>query len=160
MKNILSKKIILLLALLLIPTIVSAQLPEERSVELRTDPKKAEENIVEVIIGTTPPLPTENGLLILRAFDDRNGDGKHDSNEDELENLLTCRIDDVEYALPAFIPGLKYNGNYQLTCTGETFTPSQPIADIFISQRGQIIKLDLACRNTPPPAAEAPPVNR
>lgn len=136
----------LLFFTLLFPLSLMAQEPGERSVELRTDVETPDDSVLDVILGSTPQLATENGLLVIRAYLDSNNNGERELKEQELENQLLCQIDEIEYTVPAFIPGLKYNGNYQITCSGEKFTPSRSIPEVFIAHRGQIIKMDLACR--------------
>lgn len=156
MKNIIPIIVVLLAIHLSLPLLLAAQPPEERSVEIRTDPEKPKDTIVDVLIGTTPPMPTENGLLILRAYYDKDNNGKRGELDQELDNLLICEIDAIKYSLPAFIPGLMYNKNYSITCSGEDFMPSRPIPEVFIAKHGQIIKMDLPCRPYTPPSITEP----
>ena len=120
-----------------------------------------EENYLTLIFGSPPPLGTQRGILVIDAFSDLNGNGRRDPGETDLTGQLSCTLDGIDYTVPAFIPGLKYEGSYKLVCQGPSFQPDLPQRDLFIAQRGEIIRIDLPCRKiaqsatTPPPAAAA-----
>ncbi len=67
----------------------------------------------------------------------------------------------ADYTIPAFIPGLKYEGNYKLSCQGASFQPALTQPDLFIARRGAIIRLDIPCRKVVggeiPPLLQDPP---
>jgi len=105
-----------------------------------------EENLLSLIFGSPPPLATQRGILLIDAFADLNGNGRRDPGEADLGGQLSCILDGIDYTVPAFIPGLKYEGSYQLVCQGASFQPALAQHDLFIAQRGEIIRLDLPCR--------------
>lgn len=105
-----------------------------------------QENWLSLIFGTPPPLATQRGILVIDAFVDQNGNGRRDPGEADLDGQLSCTLDGIDYTIPAFIPGLKYEGTYKLACQGPSFQPDLPQHDLFIGQRGEIIRIDLPCR--------------
>jgi len=113
-------------------------------------------NILDLIFGTPPPMATERGLLLIDAFFDRNGNDRRDPGEEDLDREIFCLVDGVEYDVPAFIPGLAFQGSYRMLCAGEKFTPSVEKMDIFVGQRGQFLHLDIPCRKAS--VSPAPPV--
>ncbi|TYP00343.1 hypothetical protein EDC39_101510 [Geothermobacter ehrlichii] len=119
----------------------------EASVNMRKQlpAREPEESILDLTFGSPPPLATERGILIIDAFFDRNGNGRHDPDEDELTDKITCSLDGIDYSVPAFIPGLPYQETFELSCSGEQYTPRLDDSEIFVSKRGQILHLDLPC---------------
>jgi len=111
------------------------------------------ETVLDLVFGTTPAPPTEHGTLIVDAFDDKNGDGKRDDNEPALQKEIVCTVDKIDYPVPAFIPGLDYNGRYEVRCRGERYRPAVTDSTIFIERRGAVIEIDLPCQ----PVAEKQP---
>lgn len=88
-------------------------------------------------------MPTERGILIIRAFHDRNGNGRKDEGEESLREEIVCRVDDTAYDVPAFIPGLRLNGTFSIECEGENYVPHFNETSVFIKHRGQIVQVDL-----------------
>jgi len=124
--------------------------------EFNLDRNRApEENLLSLIFGSPPPMATERGILLIDAFLDDNGNGQRDPGEEDLAGKISCRLDGIDYTVPAFIPGLKYEGSYQLACSGASFEPDLTQPDLFVGQRGEIIRIDIPCRSlaeaTPPP---------
>ena len=117
-----------------------------------------QENLLSLIFGSAPPLATERGILVIDAFADQNGNGHRDPGEVDLSGLLSCSLDGIDYTIPAFIPGLKYEGNYKLSCQGASFQPDLAQPDLFIARRGAIIRLDIPCRKVA--GTEVPPLLR
>ena len=105
-----------------------------------------EENFLSLIFGSAPPMATERGILVIDAFADQNGNGRRDPGEEDLAGQLSCRLDGIDYTIPAFIPGLRYEGTYKLACTGASYHPDLSQPDLFIAQRGEIIRLDIPCQ--------------
>ncbi len=103
------------------------------------------ETILDLIFGSTPGLPTERGILVIDAFEDLDGDGKRTEDEPELRNEIVCQIDQVEYSVPAFIPGLDYNNKYEVRCSGDKYYPTMPDKEILIEHRGHVIEIELPC---------------
>lgn len=111
------------------------------------------DNIFNLFFGGAPLMPTENGTLIIDAFLDKNENRQWDEGEPPLEKAIICVVDDIEYPVPAFIPGLENGSNYSLRCTGTEYTPSLNIKSIFIKKRGEIIKIDVPCQISAPRTA-------
>ncbi|AMV72260.1 hypothetical protein JCM30471_07440 [Desulfuromonas carbonis] len=153
----------LLLAAFLL--ILASQAGAATEAEYNLDRKRApQENLLSLIFGSAPPLATERGILIIDAFSDQNGNGRRDPGETDLSGQLSCSLDGIDYTIPAFIPGLKYEGNYQLSCQGASFQPDLAQPDLFIGRRGAIIRLDIPCRKVaegeiPPLLRETPKTN-
>jgi hypothetical protein len=103
------------------------------------------ENLLDLVFGSPPPMATERGILIIDAFHDLNGNGRRDADEGDLDEGVFCLVDDIEYAVPAFIPGLAYDGSYKVLCAGDRYRPTVSKENVFVRQRGQIITLDLPC---------------
>jgi len=114
-------------------------------------------NILDLIFGSPPPIATERGLLLIDAFFDRNGNDQRDPGEETLDREIFCLVDGIEYDVPAFIPGLAFRGNYRMLCAGERFAPSISKMDLFVGQRGQILRLDIPCRRASLPSSPPPP---
>lgn len=131
-----------MLCLLPAPSAPAAESQEEFNLEKG---RIKEENILNLIFGSAPPMPTQRGILIIDAFHDRNGNGRRDADEDDLDQEVFCLVDDVEYTVPAFIPGLDLEGSYQVLCAGDDFRPEVSAENVFVRRRGEIIRLDLAC---------------
>ncbi|ALC15427.1 hypothetical protein DSOUD_0639 [Desulfuromonas soudanensis] len=121
-------------------------------------PQPPKESVIQVIFGLPLAMPTERGTLVLEAFFDRNGNGLQEAGEEDLPGELTCSVDGIDYGLPAFIPGLKRNGNFEIRCRGERFAPTGTSRDVFIERRGQIVRVDLPCLpvDVAPPTPEKP----
>lgn len=145
----------LLAALLLaVPALGAATTSGEYNLDRNHAP---EQNWLSLIFGSAPPMATQRGILVIDAFADLNGNGRRDPGETDLSGQLSCTLDGVDYPIPAFIPGLKYEGSYKLACKGAAFQPDLPSHELFIAQRGEIIRLDLPCRKTDPPTSPAAP---
>lgn len=106
-------------------------------------------NILNLIFGPAPPLATERAILVIDAYFDRNGNERRDPGEEALDREVFCLVDDIEYDVPAFIPGLSLGGNYKIICAGDRYEPLIRKKELFIDRRGQIIKVDLPCRPSP-----------
>jgi hypothetical protein len=109
-------------------------------------PQPPKESVIQIIFGLPLAMPTERGTLVLEAFFDHNDNGLQEVGEEDLPGELTCSVDGVDYKLPAFIPGLRRNGNFEIRCRGERFAPTGSGRDVFIERRGQIVSVDLPCR--------------
>jgi hypothetical protein len=114
------------------------------NLEIRDEtPKK--ETILDLIFGSEVKLPTERGILIIDAFEDTNKNGIQDATEPILTNQVSCTVDEINYSVPAFIPGLNYNSRYSVRCSSENyFLYSQP-DNVFIERRGHVIEVSLPC---------------
>jgi len=149
--------LLLLATLLLSATVLAADATAPQPVtgqterlDIRKDPGHRE-TILDLVFGSTPALPTEHGTLVLDAFIDADGDGRHGANESALVGEITCTVDNIEYPVPAFIPGLDYNGRYEVRCTGTNYLPTVNESNILIERRGAVIEIDLPCRPALPP---------
>ena len=132
-----------LLISLIAPSIPSADPAEEFGI--KEEPVR-KETVLDLIFGSTPEQPTEKGILVIDAFEDLDHNGIRDKNEPELRNEITCVVDKIEYAVPAFIPGLDYNNRYEVRCSGTTYFPVLTDREILIEHRGHVIEIDLPCR--------------
>jgi hypothetical protein len=110
-------------------------------------------NILELVFGAPPPLATQRGTLLIDSFFDKNDNGRRDAGEDDLRQEIVCLIDDIEYTVPAFIPGLAYRGSYKILCAGEVFEPAIKKENLLIERRGQIHRVDIPCRKASGDAA-------
>lgn len=140
--------ILLLTTLLTAPAFAADETPAERppeSLDIHEDAGR-KETILDLVFGSTPAPPTEKGTLVVDAFDDKNGNGKRDTDEPALVKEIVCTVDKINYPVPAFIPGLDYNGRYEVRCSGERWQPKVPEDNIFIERRGAVIEIDLPCR--------------
>ena len=141
----------LFLATLLVLSSVSSSFsqektkPEEFGIKERPVRK---ETVLDLIFGSAPALSTERGILVIDAFEDLNANGQKDETEPELRNEIICNIDKIDYAVPAFIPGLDYNNRYEVRCSGERYYPTMPDKEILIEHRGHVIEIALPCRKT------------
>ena len=134
---------LLLLLLISTPATADDEEPEEFGIKERPVRK---ETVLDLIFGSTPELPTERGILVIDAVEDLDNNGRKDANEPELRNEIVCRIDKIDYSVPAFIPGLDYNNRYEVRCSGEKYFPSMPDREILIEHRGHVIEIELPCR--------------
>lgn len=107
-------------------------------------------NILNLFFGTPPELPTERGKIIIQAFHDENGNNQRDPDEKSLHDDIVCTVDDIEYRVPAFIPGLDLSGHYEVSCEGEKYLPMLLEPQIFIERRGQIIRIEVPCQSLGP----------
>jgi hypothetical protein len=104
------------------------------------------ENLFNLFFGHVPMMPTQRGTVIIEAYHDRNDNQRRDEGEEKLDKAITCILDEVEYSIPAFIPGLENGMNYTILFEGGRFQPVVAKKDIFIKKRGQIIRIELPCR--------------
>jgi len=104
------------------------------------------ESIFDLTFGSAPRLATERGILVIDAFFDADGDMLHGPDEDTLSDDIQCTVNDIDYQVPAFIPGLDYQETYELNCKGERYHPQVNEELVFIRKRGQVINIDLPCR--------------
>jgi hypothetical protein len=114
-------------------------------------------NIFNLVFGPAPPLATQRGILLIDAFFDKNDNGRRDAGENDLNQEVFCLIEDIEYTVPAFIPGLAYRGSYKILCAGERYEPAIKKEDLFIERRGQIVRVDIPCRKPGGEAAQLQP---
>jgi len=139
---------LLLFALLAAPALAADEPASERppeSLDIHEDLNR-KETILDLVFGSSPQPPTEKGTLVLDAFDDKNGNGRRDADEPALVKQIVCTVDKIDYPVPAFIPGLDYNGRYEVRCSGERWLPKVPDDSIFIERRGAVIEIDLPCQ--------------
>jgi hypothetical protein len=113
-------------------------------------------NLLNLIFGSPPPRASERGILLIDAFHDRNGDGRRNPGEEELQHEVFCLVDKIEYDVPAFIPGLSFQGNFKVLCAGERFEPALTRKEVFIERRGEIVHLDIPCSPVSAPAIASP----
>jgi len=133
--------LIALTALIIYPSACKAEADETFSKE---KPPQEGESVLDAVFGSAPPLPTQHGLLIIKAYNDDNNNRKRDKGESELTGDLFCLVDDVEYSVPAFIPGLEPGTPYPVLCAGEQFTPSKSKETVLFRYKGEIITLLIA----------------
>jgi hypothetical protein len=114
------------------------------------DGRVKKENLFNLFFGHIPMMSTQRGTVIIEAFHDVNGNQRRDEGEERLEKVISCIIDEVEYDLPAFIPGLDNGKNYTITFRGSHFQPAVATKDVFIKKRGQIIRIELPCQEGNP----------
>ena len=127
---------------------------EEYRLESRPAPK---ESLLNLILGSPPPMATERGILLLDAFLDANGNGRRDEDETELAAQISCSVDGIDYLVPAFVPGLKYEATYQISCSSDRYAINLTSPDIFVGRRGEVLQVDLPCLPTetsPEPSSE------
>lgn len=141
----------LLFASLFVFGLLSPATPSVSAAETQTEFNLRENagrkgNLFNLIFGPVPPLATERGILLLDAYHDRNGNGRRDAGEDDLDREIFCLVDDIEYDVPAFIPGLAYRGSYRILCAGDRYAPAITREDLFIERHGQIVRIDIPCR--------------
>ncbi len=132
--------------MILLVLVPAAFTPAETQEEFNIDRNRAPRgNLLDLVFGSPPPMATERGILVLDAFVDANGNGRRDQEETDLVGQVSCAIDGIDYLLPAFIPGLKYEGTYQLACRGAVINAKSVTPELFIAQRGAIIRIDIPC---------------
>jgi len=142
------------------PSIVAA---EETHTEFNVEKDAGRKgNLFDLIFGSPPPLATQRAILLIDAFFDVNGNGRRESGENDLNGEIFCLVDNVEYDVPAFIPGLSYRGSYKVLCAGDRYEPATGKEELFIERRGQIFRIDIPCRpvsdaDTLRPAAKVSP---
>jgi hypothetical protein len=124
-------------------TISAAETQEEFNIKGGAVQK---DNIFNLFFGPVPMMPTQRGTVIVEAYHDANGNQRRDPGEEKLDKAVTCILDEVEYSIPAFIPGLENGMNYTILFEGGRFQPAFAKKDVFIKKRGQIIRIDLPCR--------------
>ncbi|RME36177.1 MAG: hypothetical protein D6794_08825 [Deltaproteobacteria bacterium] len=127
------------------PGLASETTGADVNLQKQRPPQEDEESILDLTFGSPPELATERGILIIDAFEDSNGDGRRDPDEKDLNNQVVCTLDGIDYQVPAFIPGLPYQETFQLSCSSDIWLPRLTRNQIFVSQRGQVIHLDLPC---------------
>lgn len=124
----------------------SAEDPSQETRYRIYDREIPKESLFDITFGSPPPMATERGILIIDAYIDRNGNNKRDADDPNLEKEISCRIGEIDYPVPAFIPGLGYNDTYTVVCNGEQYQPDVREKSLFIEKRGQVIRVDLPCR--------------
>ncbi|MDD2558908.1 MAG: hypothetical protein RBR43_03035 [Desulfuromonadaceae bacterium] len=103
-------------------------------------------NILNIVLGRSPERSTERGTLVMEAFHDVNGDGIHNEGEELLRDEISCIVDEVNYVLPAFIPGLDYNARYSIKCRGkQKYEPTAVTKNVLVARRGTIISISIPC---------------
>jgi hypothetical protein len=143
--------LLMLFPILLIPDYTAQGAETHKSFNLdHSQPGKG--NIFNLFFGPPPPMATERGTLIIDAFEDKNGNGRKDDGENDIDKGISCSVDGIDYTLPAFIPGLTYNNSYDVLCHGGEFVPEVPSKNILIERRGQILRVALPCHRTRNPS--------
>lgn len=103
-------------------------------------------NILNIVLGRSPERSTERGTLVMEAFHDANGDGIYTEGEELLRDEISCIVDEVNYVLPAFVPGLDYNARYSIKCQGKkNYEPTNVTKNVLIARRGAIITISIPC---------------
>lgn len=103
------------------------------------------ESIFDLTFGSPRRMATERGILVIDAFFDSNGNLAYDPDEDMLNSDVSCKLDGINYPVPAFIPGLEYQETFELTCEGQRYSPQLTEDMVFIRKRGQVLKVSLPC---------------
>ncbi|MEZ4599193.1 MAG: hypothetical protein R2940_05345 [Syntrophotaleaceae bacterium] len=132
---------------------ISAVSAEEKSHEefnIKGGGGAQKENLFNLFFGHIPMMPTQRGTVIIEAYHDVNGNQRRDEGEEKLEKVISAIVDEVEYDLPAFIPGLDNGKNYTILFEGSRYQPVESKKEVFIKKRGQIIRIDLPCREGNP----------
>lgn len=143
----------ILFACLLLPTTSRAEGESHTEFNLREKDEidmPGRGNLLNLVFGSAPPRASERGILLIDAFHDRNGDGRRSAGEEALNREIFCLVDNIEYNVPAFIPGLSYQGSYKILCGGNTFLPALSKEEVFVERRGQIFQLEIPCRLAAP----------
>ena len=116
-----------------------------------TLPLEKKGNILNIVLDKAPMMSTERGTLVIEAFLDLNRNQQRDEAEPDLYDVISCTLDEIDYAIPAFIPALDYNARYKLSCQGTAeFQPTINQKNVLIARRGQIINMVIPCRSTVP----------
>jgi hypothetical protein len=137
-------------------------LTQEKKVQEELE-KSKKGNIFNMIFGAAPDMPTQRGLLLINAYYDENGNQNKDPTEKELRNEIVCRVDGIQYRIPAFIPALKLHENYRVECdtdnNSNSFSPQSEITELFVERRGQIFSIELPCKKleNKEPSLSGPP---
>lgn len=122
-----------------------------------TAPLEKKGNILNIVLDKAPMMSTERGTLVIEAFLDLNNNQQRDEAEPDLYDVISCTLDEIDYAIPAFIPALDYNARYKLSCQGTAqFQPTINQKNVLIARRGQIINMVIPCRSTSPESANIP----
>ena len=109
-------------------------------------------NILNIILDKVPAMPTERGTLVIDAYIDQNSNSSWEEDEPVLRGEIVCTIDDIDYPVPAFIPGLDYNARYKISCQGTGhYQPTDSQKNVLIARRGQIIKMTIPCKKATAP---------
>ena len=121
---------------------------EKSKAEIEEQEKKG--NIFNMIFGSAPSMPTERGLLLIYAYHDENGNQVKDAGEEDLRNEIVCRVDGIQYRIPAFIPALALHENYKVECHPEassnSFAPENDTTELFVQRQGQVFFIELPCQ--------------
>ena len=129
---------------------IDDQTPESFEKEEERPEREKKGNILNIILDKTPAMPTERGTLVIDAYLDGNSNSLWDADEPDLKGEIVCTIDDLDYPVPAFIPGLDYNARYKISCQGTGhYQPTASQKNVLIARRGQIIKMTIPCRKAP-----------
>ena len=97
---------------------VDEQTPESFEKKEQSPEREKKGNILNIILDKTPAMSTERGTLVIDAYIDSNSNSLWDADEPDLKGEIICTIDDLDYPVPAFIPGLDYNARYKISCQG------------------------------------------
>nr|WP_320115731.1 hypothetical protein [uncultured Desulfuromonas sp.] len=125
------------------------QIPESFEKEEEQPAREKKGNILNIILDKTPAMSTERGTLVIDAYIDSNSNSLWDADEPDLKGEIVCTIDNLDYPVPAFIPGLDYNARYKISCQGAGhYQPTASQKNVLIARRGQIIKMTIPCRKT------------
>ncbi len=146
---------------LLVSLMAGPALATEKHAEFNVEKNREDRhkgNILNLFFGGPPPMASERGILVIDAFWDLNGNTLRDPGEKPLDREVFCLVDDVEYLVPAFIPGLRYDDGYKILCSGDSFKPAITKKQIFVKRRGQVFRLDLPCEKSDQYLAGRPPV--
>jgi len=138
------------------------QQPAKESFTQRdTLPLEKKGNILNIVLDKPPAISTERGTLVIEAFLDLNKNQQRDDAETDLYDVITCTLDEIDYAIPAFIPALDYNARYKLSCQGTTeFQPTVNQKNVLIARRGEIIHMVIPCRSTSNSTENPPSTNQ
>ncbi len=130
---------------------VDEQTPESFEKKEQSPEREKKGNILNIILDKTPAMSTERGTLVIDAYIDSNSNSLWDADEPDLKGEIICTIDDLDYPVPAFIPGLDYNARYKISCQGTgSYQPTASQKNVLIARRGQIIKMTIPCRKASP----------
>lgn len=136
----------LLTAILFLPaTVASAEQQTRYNLREKDRGAAPKESIFDLTFGSPRRMATERGILVIDAYFDTNGNLAHDPDEDVLSSDVTCKLDGINYTIPAFIPGLEYQETFELTCDGERYAPQMTEDMVFIRKRGQVLRINLPC---------------
>lgn len=135
------------------PSMAAENLSKEIQVQEKEEREK-QGNIFNMIFGSAPGMPTERGLLLINAYHDNNGNQAKDSEEPELRNEIVCRVDGIQYHIPAFIPALRLHENYRVECAtapaSSNYVPEKVSTELFIQRKGQVFFIEVPCKKLEP----------